>query len=402
MVDLARESMKPREPPKPTPLNEISGLIRDPKEFVASLSAEPELETLRLRDVNAGKISWEKEYSIEAQIIGETGKKAVAKTARVYCPACRADETIPLLADLQAALLLEGMTGFQKRIRSYLQDPHPVDGNPCKHTRAVILEEPEYADYRLISLRTPPGYGDDLDPTDFRSIKAYAIGHLIPQSKMVRTRARVLVEPKDRDLVLLVTETSPIDDEISSFRLTEQDKVDFSQYYRQPNLLDEIDYYFIPRLVGQTLRKQLMYLVLHSPAWIRLPDGTRIRGLLRLLIVGDTKTFKSKSLQWVTDNLRIGEMCYAETSSRTGLLYNIDPEHRILIWGILPRNDLGLCLIAGFHHIHPDEMVQFREVFEFQRIKVARLVEAEAHCRTRIIADSNPRRPSMKEYVLAC
>ncbi len=369
------------------------------------LSARPktlQVSKLKLRDIEASKISWVNEYIVEGQIVGESDKKAVPKTGLVYCPTCRAQEVVSLGPELQAALLFEGPAGFQKHIRNYLQDPKgSKDGEPCLHARAVILEERDYADYRLINLRTPPGSDDELDPTDFRSVKAYSVGHLIPSSKMVRTRARVLVESKTKDLVLLVTDTQPVDDEISSFHITQQDQKDFAEHYSGPNVLDRIDSYFIPRLVDQTLRKQAMYLVLHSPPWIRLPDGTRFRGLLRLLVVGDTKTFKSKSLKWVPENLRLGEMCYAETSSRTGLLYNIDSENRILVWGILPRNDLGLCLIAGFHHIAPDEMVQFREVLEFLRIKVARLVEAEAHCRTRIIADSNPRKP-MKEYVFPC
>ncbi len=358
---------------------------------------------LKLRDINASKITGE--FDVDGQIVGESDKKAVPKTAHVYCPGCRADETITVTLEQQAALVLEGTAGFQKKLSGTLEDPRSHDErskHPCHHTNAVILDEPQYADYRLLKLRSPPSTSDDLDPTDLRAMKTYALGHVIPQSKMVRVRARVLIESKTRDIVLVASDTKPLDDEISSFKLTEKDKIDFRSYYSQQGLLQNIDGYFIPRLVGQTLRKQLMYLVLHSPPWIRLPDGTRIRGLLRLLIVGDTKTFKSKSLVWIFDNLRVGEPCFAETSSRTGLLYNIDTDNRMLIWGILPRNDLGLCLIAGFHHIRPEEMEQFREVLEFLRLKVSRVVEGEAHCRTRIIADSNPRRASMKEYVLPC
>ena len=368
-----------------------------------SIRGSDERPRLKLRDIDASKIS--REFYVDGQIVGESDKKAVPKTAHVYCATCRADETITVTPEQQAALVTEGTGGFQKKLSGALQDPRSEDErkkHPCHHASAVILDEPQFADYRLLKLRSPPSTGDELDPTDLRSVKTYALGHLIPQSKMVRVRARVLVESKTKDIVLVASDTQPLDDEISSFKLTEKDKIDFSNYYSQEGLLQNIDGYFIPRLVGQSLRKQLMYLVLHSPPWIRLPDGTRIRGLLRLLIVGDTKTFKSKSLLWIFDTLRVGEPCFAETSSRTGLLYNIDTDNRMLIWGILPRNDLGLCLIAGFHHIRPEEMEQFREVLEFLRLKVSRVVEGEANCRTRVIADSNPRRASMKEYVLPC
>ncbi len=72
----------------------------------------------------------------------------------------------------------------------------------------------------------------------------------------------------------------------------------------------------------------------------------------------------------------------------------------MLVWGVLPMNDLGVCYIIGLHHLHPDEMVQFREVLEFLNLKVSRMLQGEAKCRTRIIADSNPRRDTMQSYVL--
>ncbi len=266
---------------------------------------------------------------------------------------------------------------------------------------AVILDQSEFSDYRLLKLRPLPAADDNLDPADFRSVKVYAIGHRLPESKIVRVRARVLVESKTKDIVLLATETLPLEDEISSFKLTPEDKANFAKYYT-PSLFEDVDRFFIPRMVGQTLRKQLIQLVLHSPVWIRLPDKTRIRGLLRLLLVGDTKTYKSKGLVWITERLHLGEIIFGETSSRTGLLYTIDSENRMLIWGAIPRNDLGTALIAGLHGVSADELSQFREVLEFLRVKVSRMVDGEAHCRCRIIADSNPRRDSMKEYLLPC
>ena len=369
-------------------------------------SAKPEfprVTKIRHRDIDASKISWSNEYLFEGQVVGESERKAVPKTVSVYCPSCKANETISLRLEPQAALVLEGLAGFQKRLGNSLQDPNPSDkASPCHHTSVVSLDQSEFSDYRLVKLRPLPATDDNLDPADFRSVKVYALGHTLPESKIVRVRARVLVESKTKDIVLLATETLPLEDEISSFKLTQEDKANFKKYYNTPSLFEDVDRFFITRMVGQTLRKQLIQLVLHSPVWIRLPDKTRIRGLLRMLLVGDTKTYKSKGLMWIPERLHLGEIIFGETSSRTGLLYTIDSENRMLIWGAVPRNDLGLCLIAGLHGVSADEMTQFREVLEFLRVKVSRMVDGEAHCRCRIIADSNPRRDSMREYLLPC
>jgi hypothetical protein len=373
-----------------------------PGDVFSAKPSSPLVARIRHRDIDASKISWSNEYLFEGQIVGESERKAVPRTVTVYCPACKARETISLGLEPQAALVLEGLAGFQRRLGDSLQDPSPSEkSSPCHHTSAVILDQSEFSDYRLVKLRPLPAADDNLDFTDFRSVKVYCLGHRLPESKAVRVRARVLVESKTKDIVLLATETLPLEDEISSFQLTPEDRTNFAKYYT-PSVFEEVDGFFITRMVGQTLRKQLMQLVLHSPVWIRLPDNTRIRGLLRMLLVGDTKTYKSKGLMWIPERLRLGEIIFGETSSRTGLLYTIDSENRMLIWGALPRNDLGLCLIAGLHGVSADEMTQFREVLEFLRVKVTRMVDGEAHCRCRIIADSNPRRDSMREYLLPC
>ncbi len=365
----------------------------------------PQLEKTKLRDLDASKITSNREYLSRVQIVGESSKKALPQVVDIYCPQCKAQEVVKLDQQQMAALAIEGPFGLQRRLAGSLQDPKIGSAEPaCRHARAVILNQLSFADYRQLTLRDPPGYDDEeLDLADFRTIKGHVVGCKVPSSKLVQIRERVTIEPRTRDLCLLIEEIEPADDEVQSFRLSEQDKRNFDAYFTHNiRLLENADNYFVPRLVGQTLRKQCMLLTLHSPCWIRLPDGSRIRGLLRMLVVGDTKTFKSKSLEWVFKTLRLGELSFAETSSRTGLLYGIDAENKTLTWGVLVRNDLGLCLIAGLHGINPDDVIQMREALEFLRVKVQRYVEAEASARTRIIGDSNPRRASMKEYVLSC
>src|SRR5439155_16102706 len=184
-------------------------------------------------------------------------------------------------------------------------DGEDDDKQPCRHTRADI-KTLKWADYKIIQVRDAPGKDNVLDVADHKAYRGHALGHLIPKSKLVQLHARLAVDPKTKDILLLVRKTTPQEDEISEFKLTSGDKLAFEKHYgANPNLFKEIDSFFIPRLVGQTLRKQLMYLVLHSPPWIDLPDGTRMRGLLRFCQAGDTKTFKTSSSLWIAQNLRI-------------------------------------------------------------------------------------------------
>jgi len=350
---------------------------------------------IELREIDASKIGLKNLWQLDVQLVGESCKKAIPSKIEVFCAACGHSVEVNLLDDLGLLLKFLFRDGVMYRLRDYLEN--------CCLRKDVRLKMNDYVDLRIVYLKDLPTYNSKYERTLFETTRAYAVNHLIPPSKKVRVTGKIVQDPNTSDIVLVLDNTTPLEDEISNFKITEEDKLNFAKYYQQnPNLLADIDGYFIIPLVGQTLRKHLMYLVLHSPIWIRLTDGRIIRGLLRMIIVGDTKTYKSRSLEWINQTLQIGEKCEGESSSRAGLLYVIDPKPRALTWGVIPRNDLGLVLIAGLHTIPPEQMAEFREVLETLKLKVTRMVEGEAFCRTRIIADTNPKRESMEQYFYRC
>lgn len=142
--------------------------------------------------------------------------------------------------------------------------------------------------------------------------------------------------------------------------------------------------------------------MLHSVPEILDIHGKIIRGCLRALAFGDTKTYKSENGKDLTINhYGFGGYVVAESSSRTGITYTVDTENKAIVWGELPNNDLGLVVIDGLHTMFSEEMKELRESLENQRITVRRFVSGDALARTRVIGIFNPNKP-MNQYVYPC
>ncbi|MCD6263191.1 Rrf2 family transcriptional regulator [Candidatus Bathyarchaeota archaeon] len=223
-----------------------------------------------------------------------------------------------------------------------------------------------------------------------QKVKLYLVGCQPPNSKSMRIEGWVTCQPKTRDITIIADKAEACGDEASEFKVGEEDRRLWMRYFmgREPEkLLNQV----APTMVGRPLAQEALLLMLHSVAVIPDVYGQPIRGCLRVLFYGDTKTHKSRSGKDLTiDHYGLGDYVVGETSSRAGLTYTIDSENRVLIWGALPLNDLGLVVIDGLHSIHKEEWREFREALETMRVIVRRMVSGEALARVRILGIFNP------------
>ena len=335
------------------------------------------------------------------QITGEKTKKAIPQMLEVTCAKCGETLKIDLTnLDNGEVLLAYLFNGFstQKALNRQIFDG---EIGPCDEGRhKVSWAEWGHADYSILFVRDLLEHVDKFNGEVYKSRNAYLVGQQIPPVKKVEVYGEVVVHPKTRDLCVLANEIHPYEDAVANFTITEQDKQDFERYFAQmpvESMLPQI----APDMVGRPLVQHSRLLTLHSVHTILDIDGNEIRGCIRELYFGDTKTYKSKSGEDVISTFRVGEYIQAESSTRAGIAYTIDTDRRALIWGALPLNDLGYVVLTGLHSIFSEEMKELREILETQRIVVKKFVSDEALARVRITADFNPHKP-LNQYVYGC
>ncbi|MEM1590261.1 MAG: hypothetical protein QW175_07575, partial [Candidatus Bathyarchaeia archaeon] len=212
----------------------------------------------------------------------------------------------------------------------------------------------------------------------------------------------VLIAPDNR-IMLLVHRITPL--ELTEGEIKGEDLANMERIFKGCSLHEIeaiLDRVICPEVRGRSKAKLAAALTALSPRWFNVGGQRNVPGCIRTLFFGDARTGKGMILRWFWQKGIAGH-AVGETAARTGLIYSIDPELKILSWGVLPQNDGRMVSIEGLHGLSSEELERFREVLAQQRVEVHRVVRGAAWCRTRILADLNPNQPSLSDnYPYAC
>lgn len=362
---------------------------------------QSKVHRIKISDLKADLIGCQVEANV--QVVGEATQKALPKTVNLTCKTCGYTETISFseLNEDEKTVFLgavvfgkkEGLTGLAK------------DQKCEKGLHRFTVRPVDYMDFNVVFVR------DLLDPLlkfdsrVYQTRKTYLINQTIPYAKKITIYGRVYLEHSTKNITIIADKAEPYQDEVRNFEVTEEDKVAWKQYFtdKEPK---EILSQVAPGMVGRSRAQESLLLGLHSVSVIPDVYAQPIRGSLRILFFGDTKTYKSRSGKDLTiDHYGFGDYVIGESSSRTGITYTIDSDNKALIWGALPLNDLGFFVLDGLQSIHKEEWRETREALESQRVIVRRSLSGEALARDRILAIINPgtrtQRP-MNSYLFKC
>jgi len=347
-----------------------------------------------------------RKVKFRALVVGEVAGKAVESKLEVVCEKCSESLAVINLIEEKNYKL------FYLKIRKEEIDPFSLSITPsnCRvskdkqHKPVLKPVENEYIDYSVLFVRELPEQIEALNEEEYSSLasktwKVYYLG--IPlNAKKIEVVSYVVKNTKTNEIEFVSSEIKPLEEEFLGIKITADDEKQFEKYFRDnPDFDSVIENQLAPHIVGRGFAKLSALLTLHSPYEIYDIFGTRkIRGCLRTVWPGDPRQGKSEIGKDITRILKIGEFILGETSSRSGLVYSIDSENKVIIWGILPLNDRKFVFIDGFHGVTTEEIMQMREVLEQQMVKVSRLVSGERLARVRIIVALNPEHPPMRNY----
>lgn len=257
----------------------------------------------------------------------------------------------------------------------------------------------DYMNLTLLFLRDPLLNEKEIGYRLGGERRLYVYEGIPPPARSIRAVGKLVTN--NRTIVGISNIIEPIEDEYTTYKINEEDKKSFEEYFKDKTLNDLI-YEIAPGMHKREEYQKALLLLTHSSLFIPSPYNHEvIRGALRVLAFGDTKCYKTRAGLDLVQNLGIGEYVMVETSSRTGIAYTIDPDTRTIIWGVLPQNDGGLVVLDGLHTLWAEEVKELREALEQMRIKVRRTVQGDIWARTRILGIMNPNK-EMAEYVYRC
>jgi DNA replication licensing factor MCM5 len=176
---------------------------------------------------------------------------------------------------------------------------------------------------------------------------------------------------------------------------TIEDEEEFHAMSRDPELVKKIQKSIAPSVFGNEDIKKAISCLLFGGTRKSLQDGTKLRGDINVLLIGDPSTAKSQFLKFVARVSPIAVYTSGKGSSAAGLTASVVRDNASrefqLEGGAMVLADGGVVCIDEFDKMKPDDRVAIHEAMEQQTISVAKAgITTILNSRTSVLAAANP------------
>ncbi|MFQ5884422.1 MAG: ATP-binding protein [Thermoplasmata archaeon] len=179
--------------------------------------------------------------------------------------------------------------------------------------------------------------------------------------------------------------------------ITEQDVKEIKEAAEDVDILRKITASISPSIYGMTTEKEALALQLFGGVRKEMPDGTRIRGDIHILMVGDPGTGKSQALTYISALAPRGVYATGKSATAAGLTAAaVRDEFGEGRWtleaGALVLADMGIVCIDEIEKMNPQDRSAIHLGMEQQFITISKAgIQATLQCRCAVLAAANPK-----------
>ncbi len=203
------------------------------------------------------------------------------------------------------------------------------------------------------------------------------------------------VRSTEFDIYIDVVSIDKESKELESIEITEEDEELIKEEARKGYIIDRMRRAIAPTIYGMEIEKEALLLQMFGGVTKKMKDGTRIRGDIHILLVGDPGTAKSQLLQYMAQLAPRGIYTSGKGSSAAGLTATAvrDETGRwTLEAGALVLADLGLAAIDEIDKMNATDRDSIYQAMEQQIIAVTKAgIYATLMARCSILGAANPK-----------
>ena len=195
------------------------------------------------------------------------------------------------------------------------------------------------------------------------------------------------------------------DEEFEDMEITDEDKQEIAELSDEDGIYEEMVDSIAPSIYGYRQEKLAMILQLFSGVTKHLPDGSRIRGDLHMLLIGDPGTGKSAMLQYIRNIAPRSVYTSGKGSSSAGLTAAAvrddfgDGQQWTLEAGALVLADKGIAAVDELDKMRPEDRSAMHEALEQQSISVSKAgINATLKSRCSLLGAANPKYGRFDQY----
>jgi len=351
---------------------------------VHHLPRDRRMEIRDLRSVHLGQF-----LSIEGIIRRVTEVRPKLKTAAFKCSDCG---------------------GITKLIQEGTKLQEPTKCTHCGKTKPkirfkLVIDESEFVDTQRLEIQDNPENlrGGEQPQRLMAYVEDDLAGEIVPGDRVVingilRAKERRMsgnVKTTEFDIYLDVVSIDKEQKELESIEITEEDEIRIREEASKGDIIDRMRKAIAPTIYGMDIEKEALLLQMFGGVTKKMKDGTRIRGDIHILLVGDPGTAKSQLLQYMAQLAPRGIYTSGKGSSAAGLTATAvrDETGRwTLEAGALVLADMGLAAIDEIDKMSPVDRDSIYQAMEQQIIAVTKAgIYATLMARCSILGAANPK-----------
>ncbi|MDV0446586.1 hypothetical protein MsAg5_04310 [Methanosarcinaceae archaeon Ag5] len=215
---------------------------------------------------------------------------------------------------------------------------------------------------------------------------------------ILRSVQRPLREGKSTyyDLVLEANSIERLDKEFDELDITAEEEDQIIKLSKDPHIYDRIVSSIAPTIYGNDhVKKALMY-QLFSGVVKTFPDGSRVRGDIHIILVGDPGVAKSQLLRYIIRLSPRGVFASGKSASASGLTAaavrdELGDGRWTIEGGALVMADMGIAAVDEMDKMRDEDKSALHEAMEQQTISIAKAgIIATLKSRCSLLGAANP------------
>ncbi len=179
--------------------------------------------------------------------------------------------------------------------------------------------------------------------------------------------------------------------------ISQEDEDKIKEYARDPDVYDKIVASIAPSIYGMDKIKEAVMLQMFGGVMHNLPDKTRVRGDIHVLLIGDPSTGKSQLLKLISTIIPRGKYVGGRGATAAGLTATVVKDEEfgggwMLEAGAMVLSNKGILCIDEFDKMSKEDQVAMHEGLEQQQISIAKAsIVATLPAQVSVLAGSNPK-----------
>lgn len=199
------------------------------------------------------------------------------------------------------------------------------------------------------------------------------------------------------DILLAANHIETTEIEASELKITPEDEQRITELSKDPNIYEKIVDSIATSTYGLREIKEAIAYQLFSGVPHIMKDGTRIRGDIHILLIGEPSTGKSQLLKLVSKLANRGKYVSGKGVTSVGLTAAVIKDEQfsggwVLEAGAMVLANKGVCNIDEFEKMSESDQVSLHEALEQQTISISKAsIMATLPAQTSVLAAANPK-----------